>query len=64
MGYLFNKKLYSGFSEAGKAVIIALMFIGRLGPIPFLSMLQSWQKQEHYSWPESNIIEGDELSLP
>jgi len=48
----------SGLSEPGKAVIIALMFIGRLGPILFLSMLQSWQKPEHYSWPESNIMIG------
>jgi trk system potassium uptake protein TrkH len=48
----------SGLSESGKAVIIALMFVGRLGPILFLSTLQSWQKSEHYSWPESNIMIG------
>jgi trk system potassium uptake protein TrkH len=48
----------SGLSEPGRAVIIALMFIGRLGPILFLSMLQSWQKPEHYSWPKSNIMIG------
>ncbi len=48
----------SVLSEPGKAVIIVLMFVGRLGPILFLSMLQSWQKPEHYSWPESNIMIG------
>ncbi|MCF8107224.1 MAG: potassium transporter TrkH [Desulfohalobiaceae bacterium] len=48
----------SGLSEAGRAVIIGLMFVGRLGPILFLSMLQSWHKQEHFSWPESNLLVG------
>lgn len=45
-------------SEPGKVVIIVLMFIGRLGPILFLSVLQSCQKAEHFSWPESNILIG------
>ncbi len=47
-----------GLSEAGKTVIIGLMFLGRLGPILFLSLLQSWQTQERFSWPESNLLVG------
>ncbi len=53
-----NTGVTSGLSEAGKAVIIGLMFVGRLGPILFLSVLQSWRKQEHFSWPESNLLVG------
>lgn len=45
-------------SEPGKAIIIVLMFIGRLGPILFLSVLQTLQRPEHFSWPESNIMIG------
>ncbi|MDQ7032654.1 MAG: TrkH family potassium uptake protein [Desulfonauticus sp.] len=45
-------------SIVGKWVIICLMFIGRLGPILFLSLLQSWQSQERFKWPENSLLIG------
>ncbi len=42
----------------GKIVIISLMFIGRLGPILFLSVLHSWQTQEKFRWPENTLLIG------
>ncbi len=45
-------------SFLGKIVIINLMFIGRLGPILFLSVLHSWQTQEKFKWPENTLLIG------
>ncbi len=45
-------------SVAGKCVIIVLMFIGRLGPILFLSALQSYQKENLYQKPEESLLIG------
>lgn len=45
-------------STAGKCVIIVLMFIGRLGPILFLSALQSYQKENLYKKPEESLLIG------
>lgn len=45
-------------SAAGKCVIIMLMFIGRLGPILFLSALQSYQKENLYQKPEESLLIG------
>ena len=45
-------------SIAGKAVIIVLMFIGRLGPILFLSAIQSYQKENLYEKPEESLLIG------
>ncbi len=45
-------------SFLGKWVIILLMFIGRLGPILFLSFIQYIQDEPRYSWPEENILIG------
>jgi trk system potassium uptake protein TrkH len=45
-------------SPAGKGIVIALMFLGRLGPILFLSMLQAWQTPPHYRWPEERVMIG------
>jgi trk system potassium uptake protein TrkH len=42
----------------GKWVIILLMFIGRLGPILFLSFIQYVQEEPRFSWPEENILIG------
>jgi len=42
----------------GKCIIIFLMFVGRLGPIVFLTLLQSWQTKERFSWPESSLLIG------
>ncbi len=45
-------------SVAGKGIITALMFIGRLGPIVFLVAIQSFQKELYYAWPEENMLIG------
>ncbi|WP_457571251.1 TrkH family potassium uptake protein [Desulfovulcanus sp.] len=42
----------------GKWIIIFLMFVGRLGPILFLTLLQSWQTKERFSWPENSLLIG------
>lgn len=47
-----------GLSDPGKIIVIALMFLGRLGPILFLSVLQSLQEAPHYRWPEENMLIG------
>lgn len=45
-------------SAFGKILIILLMFIGRLGPVMFMSVLQSWQTPLHYAWPEESCMIG------
>jgi trk system potassium uptake protein TrkH len=45
-------------SAPGKLVIMMLMFVGRLGPIVFLTMLQAWQTREHYRRAEKNMLIG------
>ena len=50
--------LTPNLSAAGKTVITLLMFIGRLGPIVFLSMIQSWQVRERFSRPEKTVLIG------
>jgi trk system potassium uptake protein TrkH len=50
--------LTSRLSPAGKGVIILLMFVGRLGPILFLSAIQSFQKKQYYKKPEESLLIG------
>ena len=45
-------------SPWGKGVITLLMFIGRIGPIVFLTALHSVQEQPRYQWPEENLPIG------
>jgi len=45
-------------STPGKIVVILLMFVGRLGPILFLSFVQSWQTKERFRWPENSLLIG------
>jgi trk system potassium uptake protein TrkH len=45
-------------STAGKCIITAVMFIGRLGPILFLSALQSLQEKKRFMWPEESMLIG------
>ncbi len=45
-------------SPVGKAVVIVLMFVGRLGPIAFLAFLQGWQTRERFAWPERDMLIG------
>lgn len=45
-------------SSPGKVVIILVMFIGRIGPIAFLSFLQALQEPPRYRWPEEGMLIG------
>jgi trk system potassium uptake protein TrkH len=43
---------------AGKYVIIALMFIGRLGPLLFIGALSTLQRKEAFSRPDADLLIG------
>ncbi len=45
-------------SAPGKLVIMMLMFVGRLGPIVFLTMMQTWQTREHFRRAERSMLIG------
>jgi trk system potassium uptake protein TrkH len=45
-------------SPSGKIIITVLMFVGRLGPILFLSVLQGFQEPLRYRWPEQSLLIG------
>ncbi|WP_029460559.1 TrkH family potassium uptake protein [Solidesulfovibrio alcoholivorans] len=45
-------------TPAGKIVITLLMFVGRLGPILFLSVVQGFQEPLRYRWPEQGMMIG------
>lgn len=45
-------------SVAGKLVITALMFVGRLGPFVFLAVLGGLAEQPHYRHPEESMLIG------
>ncbi|QAZ65788.1 TrkH family potassium uptake protein [Solidesulfovibrio carbinolicus] len=48
----------ASLTPAGKLVIIMLMFVGRLGPILFLSVLQGFEEPRRYRWPEQGMMIG------
>ena len=50
--------LTASLSMAGKWIIIALMFIGRLGPFVLIAALQSVQETPYYRLPEESIMIG------
>ncbi len=50
--------LTPNLSTQGKIVISMLMFIGRIGPIVFLSAVQSLREEPYYAWPERNMLVG------
>ncbi|WP_226537458.1 TrkH family potassium uptake protein [Fictibacillus halophilus] len=45
-------------STAGKVVIIALMFIGRIGIFSFLFIIRGNVVSEHFKYPKENVIIG------
>lgn len=45
-------------STMGKCIIIFLMFLGRLGPILFLSILIEWQTKPRFLYPENRLMVG------
>jgi len=50
--------LTATLSNVGKWIIIALMFIGRLGPFVLIAALQSVQETPYYRLPEESIMIG------
>lgn len=50
--------LTSSLSAAGKIIIMILMFIGRLGPLIFLAVVQEYNKKELIAHPEGNLLIG------
>ncbi len=42
----------------GKIVVIGLMFVGRLGPILFITAIHSLQEEKLFKWPEENMLIG------
>ncbi|OMF37293.1 Trk family potassium uptake protein [Paenibacillus sp. FSL H8-0548] len=50
--------LTSHISEAGKIIIIVLMFVGRLGPVTLAFALNTRSKKELYRFPEGKITIG------
>jgi trk system potassium uptake protein TrkH len=45
-------------SPPGKVIVTVVMFVGRLGPIMFLSALREFQRRENFSWPENSLLIG------
>lgn len=45
-------------SFLGKCIIVVLMFVGRLGPLIFLALIQEFQSEEVYYRPEGNLLIG------
>lgn len=45
-------------SGAGKLIIAAVMFIGRIGPILMVTALASYQSEYRFRWPEENMMVG------
>ncbi len=50
--------LTSTLGLAGKFIVIALMFIGRLGPLVFLTVLQEYKKEALLARPEGDLLIG------
>lgn len=45
-------------TPAGKLVVALLMFVGRLGPIVFITVLHDMQREESFRWPEKRLPIG------
>jgi trk system potassium uptake protein TrkH len=45
-------------SVPGKCIIMVLMFVGRLGPLIFLAVLQEYRKEELIARPEGELLIG------
>jgi potassium uptake TrkH family protein len=48
----------SELSTTGKALIMALMFIGRIGILSLLFMFQTEKRKENYHYPKEDVIIG------
>jgi trk system potassium uptake protein TrkH len=50
--------LTGNLSIIGKCIIMVLMFIGRLGPLIFLAVVQEYHKEELIARPEGDLLIG------
>ncbi len=50
--------LTSSLSVFGKLVLMVLMFVGRLGPLIFLAVVQDMQHEESFFRPEGDLLIG------
>ena len=50
--------LTPSLTVVGKCIIMVLMFVGRLGPLIFLAILQEYQKEELIARPEGDLLIG------
>ena len=50
--------LTPSLTPAGKCIIMVLMFVGRLGPLIFLALLQEFQREDIISRPEGDLLIG------
>jgi len=50
--------LTAKLTVTGKYIVMALMFIGRLGPLVFLAAMQSLRQELHFSYPEDKLLIG------
>jgi Trk-type K+ transport system membrane component len=46
------------FTDSGKYLLIALMFIGRVGPITLFAALASRRKPVRYHYPKEDVLVG------
>jgi trk system potassium uptake protein TrkH len=47
-----------GLTDAGKTVIIALMFLGRLGPISVFAALSRSKREDRIEFPSESVLTG------
>ncbi len=47
-----------GLSTAGKLTLTVIMFVGRLGPILFFSVLQSFKRERYFNLAEESLLIG------
>jgi trk system potassium uptake protein TrkH len=50
--------LTPSLTVAGKCIVMVLMFVGRLGPLIFLAVLQEYRKEELIARPEGELLIG------
>jgi trk system potassium uptake protein TrkH len=50
--------LTPNLTDAGKVIVVLLMFVGRIGPIVFLSAIQRLHGETAYKWPDKGMLIG------
>ena len=53
-----GRSFCAGFSDGGKLLIAACMFIGRLGPLTIGIAVLKGERQQHYRLPEEKVLIG------